>query len=428
MKPGAPPDPAAPPIARSRQAFPWAMALGRGFLAFLTVALMAQLIAFAMGLVRGGLATATVAKLGWFYALAFHRVPIEIVGSSFGYRVSVAFLTGTALALWVGYRHGREIGRRVDGRGRWEPPVAVAVFALAYAVPFGLLTRVVRLEIGAGSQLLGLDGVRLQGLAVQAFVLPLLLAAGAGAVGMLMVVLPSSSRAQTALVEGWRMFCLALGFSLVGLLVLASVRPAGLATYVRALIGHGLGTDALLVGHQALLLPNQALFVLVPSMGGCVGLHGATSWDPIACLGHLPRLEDAYLLLSAETSGPGAQPSSLSRAMPTAYLLFLFVPLAATAWVGRTIRSSTRDVNRWTTALIATGVVFAICTGVGSWFAGITVEDASAPQPASATLGVRILPTALIALAWGVGGGAIGALLPRRQDAVPLVPPRPTSE
>ena len=428
MNPAAPPDFAAAPIAGTRPAFPWAMALMRGLLAFLTVALVAQVIAFAMGLVRGALATATIAKLGWLYALAFHRVPIQVGGSTFaGYRVSVAFLLGTAFAVWVVYRQGRAIGRRVEGSA-WRAALAGAAIAPTYALPFALLSFVVKLELGAGSALLGPTGIRLEGVAVQAFVLPLLLAAGAGAVGGLVVALPSESWVRAAMVGGWRMFCVALGLALVGLLVLAAVRPAGLAAYARVMMGHGPGTDALLLGHQALLLPNQALSVLVPSMGGCVGVHGTSFWYPIVCPGHLPRLEDATIPIYVNLSDPDIG-FSLSRSMPIGYALFLLVPLVAAVWVGRAIRSVASDARAWIRIVIGAGAVFAVCAGVGSWFAGITLRNASPPQPSSVTLGAKVLPTALIALAWGLGGGAIGGLLSRRQDAVDPAgpPPSPTS-
>lgn len=226
------------------------------------------------------------------------------------------------------------------------------------------------------------------------------------------------------------MFCMALGLAIVGLLVLAAVRPAGLASYARVMMGHGLGTDALLLGHQALLLPNQALFVLVPSMGGCVGLHGADFWYPIVCPGHLPRLEDG-IPLYVNPSGHGfigfLSPSP-SRSMPIAYALFMLVPLVATVWTGRAIRSVASDPAVWIGTVIGAGAVFAVCVGVGSWLASITLTNASPPQPSSVTLGATILPTVLIALAWGLGGGVIGGLLPRRQDAVPAAPPpSPTS-
>jgi hypothetical protein len=429
MNPGAPPDTASAPIAGTRSPFPWATALARGLLAFLTVALVGQLIAFAMGLVRGGLATSTIAKLGWFYALAMHRVPIEVGGSmSAGYRVSVAFLTGTAFAVWVLYRQGRAVGQRVGGSA-WRAALAGSAIAPTYAIPFALLTLTVKLDLGAGFALLGPTGIRLQGAAVQASVLPLLLAAGAGAAGGLMAALPSESWVRVAVAGGWRMFCVALGVALVGLLVLAAVRPAGLATYARAMMGHGLGTDALLTGHQALLLPNQTLFVLVPSMGGCVGVHGTEFWYPLVCPGQLPRLEDAFIPLSMNPPSPVVGPSFPSRSVPIAYALFLLVPLVATVWAGRAIRTAV-DAQMWSRAVICAGAVFACCIGVGSWLAGITVRNMSPPRPSSVTLGVRVLPTALIALAWGLGGGAIGGLLARRQGAVDPVgpPPNPTSE
>ena len=83
------------------------------------------------------------------------------------------------------------------------------------------------------------------------------------------------------------------------------------------------------------------------------------------------------------------------------------------------------------------GVVFAALVGAGTWMAsleaGLTLNATN--TLATFTLGANPIETALLALAWGVIGGAVGAWLLGGQDEgtpVPVepdepVPPSPTS-
>ena len=59
-----------------------------------------------------------------------------------------------------------------------------------------------------------------------------------------------------------------------GVLVLAAARPQGSAEYARVVSADGPRIALLLLGHHALLLPDQSFLVLAPSMGGCTQLAG----------------------------------------------------------------------------------------------------------------------------------------------------------
>ena len=82
------------------------------------------------------------------------------------------------------------------------------------------------------------------------------------------------------------------------------------------------------------------------------------------------------------------------------------------------------------------GVMFAVLVGVGTWLASaeLVVHGAEGTGTRALTLGPRPVPTALLALAWGVVGGALGAWTRRQEEGTPVpvepdepVPPSPTS-
>ena len=126
--------------------------------------------------------------------------------------------------------------------------------------------------------------------------------------------------------------------------------------------------------------------------------------------------------------------------MPPGYWTFLLVPAIATVgagrWAGRTWRGRSGGRERALRGAGA-GAVFAALVGAGTWMAGVDVGLTlnATSTPASFTLGASPLETALLALAWGVIGGALGAWLLGDQDEgtpVPVepdepVPPSPTS-
>jgi hypothetical protein len=417
------------------------VAIKGGIVAFVLTALAAQIVPASIELFGGGLALSTALKLGWFYELAFHHVAVDVIGSSgVTGRLSVAFLSGTGLALWVLFRAGRAAARGAGPslRGR---VLAGAMVGPVYALPIVVVTSLVGLQLHTGGGFLP-QTVRFHGVVWQAFVFPALLGIAAGGAGGAMGFLPGGSRAHAWLVGGWRAMLGALGLAAIGMLVLAAVRPQGTATYARAVSSNGPRAALLLLGHHALLMPNQSFFVLGPSMGGCTELSGSNATVPLICPGRLPVLESPVLLddLARVVGGspPTATGSIPDRPMPAGYWAFVLVPAIAMFLGGRFAGAGVSGSHRLREALVRSsgaGVLFALLVGVGSWMASASlfVRAADGSGTASLTLGPRPAPTALLALAWGVVGGALGASI-RQDEGTPVpvepdapVPPNPTS-
>ncbi len=360
----------------------------------------------------------TALRLGWFYTLTFHRVGLDITTGDTSSRLSIALLTGTGLVLWMLYRAGWAAGR-VAEPSLWGRTLAGVMIAPVYAVPIGLFTLVTHLSLHVPAASPP-DVARIHGVVWQAFVIPAAIAAVAGGVGGMLSGEPEGSRLRDWLVGGWRMLLLALGLALIGLLILSAVRPQGLRTYVHAVAANGPRGGALLLGHHALLLPNQSFMVLAPSMGACVSLEGPAATVPILCPGRLPVLgrDVSPTILAASR---GAVPPA-HRPMPAGYWLFLLVPAGATVLGGRWAAEHARGRERWIRSAGA-GVVFGTLVGFGAWAACIGFRSFSfGPVP---------VPTGLLGLVWGVIGGTLGGLLPATQDGLgtpePVFPPSPTS-
>jgi hypothetical protein len=415
-------------------------AIKAGLVAFVATAMVAQIVPASIEVVGGGLALPTALKLGWFYELAFHRVAIDVTGSGgVTGRLSFAFLSGTGFAIWVLFRAGRTAARQAG------PSLHARVFAgtmvgPVYALPIVIITTVVRLQLQTGGGFVP-ETVRLHGVAWQAFVFPALLGMAAGAAGGSMSVLPRGSRTHAWLVGGWRGLLGALGLAAIGVLVLAAVRPEGTATYARAVSSNGPRTALLLLGHHALLLPNQSFFVLGPSMGGCTELAGPDAAVPLLCPGRLPVLDSPVLLEGLARvvgSGPKVTDAIPDRPMPAGYWAFVLVPALATFAAGRYAGAGVSQDVRPGESLVrgaGAGVVFALLVGIGVWMASLELHIRAADGgTTSLTLGLRPVPTALLALAWGVVGGALGASARRQDEGTPVpvepdapVPPSPTS-
>ena len=439
-------NPAAPPEARAPESDPgarkvWLVAARAGLVAFVFTSMAAQIVPAAIEVFGGGLALSTALKLGWFYELSFHRIAIDLTGSSgVTGRVSVAFLSGTGFAIWALFRAGRAAARDV-GPSLRARALAGAMVGPVYALPIVVITSLVRLQLDTGGVIVP-GSVRLHGVVWQAFVYPALIGIAAGGSGGAVGSLARSSRARACLVGGWRGLLGALGLAAVGLLVLAGVRPQGTATYARVVSSNGPRVALLVLSHHALLLPNQSIFVLGPSMGGCTELVGSEATFPLLCPGRLPALELPDL--GAEISRvSGSDPTTLApvtdRPMPPGYWAFVLAPALATLAIGRYAGGGTPGRTRRREALArgaGAGVVFAVLVGIGTWLASteLFVRAADGSVVLSLTLGPRPLPTAMLALAWGVVGGALGASIRPQDEGTPVpdepdepVPPNPTS-
>lgn len=417
------------------------IAAWRGSAAFAVVALAGQIPPLLIQVFGGGLAWITAVKLGWLYMLSFHRVAIEVRGLSLPARettqlvhVQIALLTGTALALWLLYRAGAAAASRAGDRTLPRVVVGASV-GVSYALLMLGVTVVTRLELVAGGGFFP-EVVTFAGVPWRSFAAPFSMGVVAGGLAGLLGSPALDGRLRGWLTAGARTFAISLGLALVALLVFATVRPTGTRAYARAL-----GSPqraALTVGNQVLALPNHAVFVLVPAMGGCVSLRSDEASEDVLCANRFPLL-DSRLLPALSELTVGRDPEDLTRPMRS-LALFALAPLLAVVAGGRLAARDGRGRSGRLAAATGSAVVFAFLTGAAAWassvgFDAVDVETGTGVAT-GAVLGPSPLEAVALAAAWGLGGAVVGALLPdRRQDAgEPLsalgaaeAPPRPTS-
>ena len=167
---------------------------------------------------------------------------------------------------------------------------------------FGILAFVVSLPVSLSFARFGID--HLEPVRWQAFVLPVLVAGAAGAIGGL-------ARARERLSEGGGATVLAAidggaralwwgtVLALVGVLFVAALSPAPVGSYARFVDRAGAGGAATLVGH-ALLLPNQSVLVLSPLAEPWFSLFWLASSIPSACPASagsvMPEGDSPYIL------------------------------------------------------------------------------------------------------------------------------------
>jgi hypothetical protein len=225
------------------------------------------------------------------------------------------------------------------------------------------------------------------------------------------------------LAGGWRMCWLALVLAFAGLLILAAVRSDRTAQYAGWLGSQGRG-GALLFGHQVLAAPNQSFFVLAPSMGGAtnVGETGVASTATQVSLSKIGAVAFGI---------PGLNGTYPDRALGGFFYLFLLVPVLATVGGGMYAARGQASTGRRLLFGAGAGVVFGGLVTLGSVFAALESPISLTQGPLS--LRTTMPSTALLALAWGIAGGAIGALFAPQapEGAEPEVgaepPLRPTS-
>jgi hypothetical protein len=412
--------------------------LARGFVAFLVVAGVGQAAALLVWAVaETGASAAAFARIGWMYVGAFHHVAIELdvpevelasAGAgpeATSLSVGAALLTVTAVAAWLLFRAGRAVADRAGGRAGSRVLRGAAV-SIAYATPILAVSLLVEVETPLRLGGFASGDLRVSLSAWQALVLPLVTAAAAGAAGGLRSALdatagdPGPDRLQAAIAGGWRMLVLGLALSLGGLFVAGVVQPDGpaalltpsTARYVRAVFDRPT-PGILLLGHHVAVAPNEAVWTLVPAMGGCVSVRGSVRSD-LLCYRRFPRD-----VVAAPVPIPGGRlllpigGASFGPA-PAPYLAFLLVPALATVLGGRRA-AARRGPGRGDAIGVgaSAGVVFAVLVTVVAALSSVTIAYGAA-FAGNATAGRMVLgpvvwSTALLALAWGTVGGAIGA-------------------
>jgi hypothetical protein len=422
---------------------PWWLAVRGGAVSFAFVALGALAIGVSEWLAAGrpfGLRLPW--KLAGLYIGTFHGAGVraastglfgvggtdgvgEAVGPT-GTTLHVTFLLGTALVLFVAGRAGRRVADRAGGGWRRRIAWGSAV-APSYALPVFAVSLVVVLRFPSA----GITDVRI--VAWEALVRSFVVAAAGGASGGFLssrsaLVPPSrwAARAVAWVVGGWGMTLALLVSAFAGFLVVAAVQTDASTAYVR--VATGSATGAIVTGHHLLLLPNQSFLTAVPAMGGCLELDGSNSQPTTLCFRDLtvrPGLGDVLW----------PTPDDQEVRLPPAWLLFLLVPGVATIWGGRAAAMEARPVGERALRGAGAGVVFSALMATGVAVSTISVTRSGQEL---LRLGADIGRTAALGLAWGVVGGALGAVwLGRSQtegvgpaagsDPDPDEPPSPTS-
>jgi hypothetical protein len=314
----------------------------------------------------------------------------------------------TALAVWLLFRAGR---RSAFGDRAVVRALSGSRVALGYAPPLLLVALLVRFEepVELGSFVTG--GVRISLSTWQAFVFPFAISGLAGASGGVWswaasAYDPSAARAGAVLGGAWRMFLLALALAFVGLFVAGIAQPDGavaLATPSTAryfdTVFDRPGPGSALLAHHLTLSPNEAIWTFVPAAGACDVIRGSERSD-LLCYGRFPSF--------AASSGE----VSLGTA-PVGYLAFLLVPAIATIVGGRWAGSLSDRSGAGPAALAAAaGVVFAVLMLGAIVLSSITLSYGADPEAVGRGGHVWIGPDpvtgTLVALAWGVIGGALG--------------------
>jgi hypothetical protein len=385
--------------------------------------MLAQLIGLAEFAASGGAYRWwTWIKVGVLYLVSFFGVSVRVdVGGSGLFQMRLPLMAGTVAAGWLLFRAGRAVAAGVARRRAWRNGAYVVAGCVVPVWAVGLPARLRFPDLGGPS----MDAtVRAVGWQVVAF--PLAFAVTTVLVGAWSVRPNRSSVGvdlRQILAGGWRMCLLALLLASAGLLVLAAVRSDRTAQYAGWLGSQGRG-GALLFGHQVLATPNQSFFVLAASMGGTtnVGETGAASATTPVSMSEIGPIAFGI---------PGLNRGYPVRALGGFFFLFLLVPAVATVWGGRYSARGQAGMGRRVLFGAGAGLVFGGLVTVGSAFAAVE-------SPISLTQGPLILrtampSTALLALAWGIAGGAIGSLFAPQapEGADPVVgaepPLRPTS-
>jgi hypothetical protein len=407
--------PGAAPTLRDHLVAGWSTAALRGGLAFGAVLALASGAAVLAAL--GPSSGPDALRLAALVPALVHRVPIDVGVVS----VRVAYLLATAGAGWLLFVGGRAVARRTGGS-----LTARAVHGAKVAVPYALGCLVVSLaalgaSAGALQSVVAAPGDALAPSVPGSLGWPLLLATICGASGgasTAPLATAAEGRARGILAGGWRMTWLAVLLGTAGFLVVMALHPAAVRAYVDAAFRRGPATGTLALTGTVLLLPNVGTGTASAAMGGGVDLEVLGASCTVVSYARIPEQ-------IGTVAGPcGRLPLRLGSPAP-GYFLFLLLPAAASAaggWLGA--RRSGAATGREGAVLAGlSGVVFAGLFGLLSSAAGLTYAATGSVAvvlgEARAAVGPDPLLGFLVALAWGLAGGAAGggmAARPRDRD------------
>lgn len=387
----------------------------RGAVAALVVAASGQAPPFLVDLAGGGLALVTQLRVGWLYTMAGHAVSITATGSGGSvaglggvFDLRLGMLTIAALGVAMLVTGARATARRVHDAGA-RRALAGATIALPYAALIGATNVVVDLRLHAGGGFLPAT-TSIAAPVGEGFLLPGVLALVAGTLGGWSTSASWRRPMALGVRAGLRAFAWAMALGLLGLLAFAALRPAGLDRYVDEVTSGGPARAALYLGHQALTLPDQAMWVLAPSMGGCVSLRIDAAARDVICLDRLPRGPDPATWLLTELGGVEGSPNT--GPSPAVMWLFLAVPVVA-IWLGFRGPGGARppSIGEALARGTAGGAVFATLVTITSLAGSLWMSLREGDELRTVAIGPDPIATVILALVWGVGGGAAVSVL-----------------
>ncbi len=352
-------------------------------------------------------------KIGLAETLSSVRVPFTASGHTVGSlsgsgvgsgKLVVATGALTILVLVLAYRAGREQARAFERRPG-AAALAGATVALGVAIPM----IVIAFPVTLGFPQFGIQ--RLEPVLWQAFVMPLVVCGVAGAAGGAAVARDALEErvggpVMGAVVGGATAFWWGIVGAFLAVLLVGAVSTGPTGAYARFVSRTG-GSGAATVIEHASLLPNQSALILPVTMGTHATLSVAGQPAVVLWRTGIDASQGAGVLLAGLAGAMGN-----TATFPVWFWAFLLVPLIATLLGGRAAAGPVRSTSERALRGAAGGVVFAILCVLAAWAAGIELPAWADIANGDATLGVPLLATGGLALAWGVLGGAIGAVLP----------------
>lgn len=414
------PEPSAPPRRRPWRTASHALVLGVGIGLF--VAAAGQVIALTLFLAQGAKGSyVPYLRVGALYVELFHHVGVEARAQLVGQDTALSIVVGIGLLLVLAvavvllWGSGRRIATATQGSATATVPALATGYAI---VPF-VLAFIADSDVASPGAIADAASLEIRVTAWSALVVPFAIASAAGSIGALSARRERASGASgdrlvsDVVAGGVRAFALAVVLSAAGVLVLASVQPAILDAYVAAIRAPDSARGRIIAGaHAALLLPNQAMWVLVPAMGACDEIAVDGQRTPFLCYWRVPT--DLSVALR-----DGSTPLSVSPAFrppPRGYLAFLLVPIAATVAGGVRGARGTGSMRTAALAGAASGLVFAGLLAAGIGLARIELQATGSLLGASAVtveMGPEVVRGTLMAIAWGLAGASLGGAVSR---------------
>lgn len=420
---------------------------------------IAALLAVLFANAQDGPPPVLAARIGGIVFFLFNRVGFVVGASSFDLSglggnappglsaVSatfvVAILGGTFIAIAMLMAAGRSIGRKVEGPP-WVRGLHGAKVALPYAVIYLLASFALSFHTSFPQAGVAPGRVSVHPSYLAAFFWPLFLGLFGGFVGGYRSadgVEGTGSAWQRwirgAVSGGLAMVLVGLALAFVGLLVMAAVMPDATRSYFKGAFESGAVGGSATIMSNVLVLPNMAAWVLFPSMGACIGASAGGLSICALSYTHFP---------SAAGAGSQAAQAGLPSfaGPPTPYFLFILAPAIAVIVGGMLAarRAAVRDRREGAAVGAAAGVAFALLALALAVVSSIVVKVGAGVTgfgfAGTARAGAEPLGAMLLALPWGVVGGAIGGLAQARKlpavavatvgvEPPPPVPPPPSA-